>query len=234
MYSCIQGEPQSLELKGYKCMIIGDLNAHVGVPPEGIEGNRPGVNSNGHKLLNFVSNNYLVMLNRDKELCTGTFTRITPTTSSILDYAIVTKDLVGEVIRMGIDTDVDLFTGSDHVALRIDVKLKGHGSNGLGLSSNKLFLRSDSILAVAKNLMDTYLRDQVWNQLSLNEKCELLQWSVVNANTVAYEGAKPKSARKVIQLKKLRKERQSAEKQRNNALFQLTQQTKTREEHKNI
>ena len=93
---------------------------------------------------------------------------------------------------MGIDTDVDLFTGSDHVALRIDVKLKGHGSNGLGLSSNKLFLRSDSILAVEKNLMDTYLRDQVWNQLSLNEKCELLQWSIVNANTVAYGGGKAK------------------------------------------
>lgn len=68
LYSCIQGEAQNLELKGYKCMIIGDLNAHVGVPPEGIEGNRPGVNSNGHKLLNFVSNNYLVMLNSDKEL----------------------------------------------------------------------------------------------------------------------------------------------------------------------
>ena len=65
-----------------------------------------------------VSNNDLVMLNRNKELCTGTFTRITPTTSSILDYAIVTKDLVSDVSRMGIDTDVDLFMGSDHVRLK--------------------------------------------------------------------------------------------------------------------
>ena len=173
LYSSIQGELRGLELKGYKCMIIGDLNAHVGVPLEGIEGNRPGVNLNGRKLLNFVSNNDLVMLNRDRELCSGTFTRVTPTTSSILDYAIVTKDLVGDVIRMGVDTDVDLFTGSDHVALRIDIKLNVQGSTGVGVY-NKLFLRSDRDLSVAKNLMDSYLGDHEWNHLALDRKCELL------------------------------------------------------------
>jgi len=31
-------------------MIIGDMNAHVGIPPDGIEGNRPGTYSNGEKL----------------------------------------------------------------------------------------------------------------------------------------------------------------------------------------
>ena len=46
-------------------MIIGDMNAHVGDLPEGIVGNRPGVNSNGRKLLNFVQNNGLVMLNKE-------------------------------------------------------------------------------------------------------------------------------------------------------------------------
>ena len=155
-------------------MIIGDLNAHVGVPPEGIEGNRPGVNLNGRKLLNFVANNDLIMLNKDRDLCWGTFTRVTPTTSSILDYAIVTKDLVEDVIRMGVDTDVHLFTGSDHVALRIDIKLNVQGSTEVGVY-NKLFLRSDRDLSVAKSLMDSCLGDHEWTHLDLDGKCKLLQ-----------------------------------------------------------
>ena len=55
----------------------------------------------------------------------------------------------------------------------------------------------------------------MWNQLTLDEKCEVLQHSIVDGNTAAYGGAKLKSARKVIQLKKLRKVQQGAEKQRN-------------------
>ena len=74
---------------------------------------------------------------------------------------------------MGVDTDVDLFTGSDHVALRIDIKLNVQGSTGVGVY-NKLFLRSDRDLSVAKNLMDSYLGDHEWNHLALDRKCELL------------------------------------------------------------
>ncbi|XP_023345422.1 uncharacterized protein LOC111714520, partial [Eurytemora carolleeae] len=88
------------------------------------------------------------------------------------------------------------------------------GSTGVGVY-NKLFLRSDRDLSVAKSLMDSCLGDHEWNHLDLDGKCKLLQRSIVEANTASYGGARPKPVRKVIQLRKLRKERQGAENPRN-------------------
>ena len=45
IYSHIQSELALLEGEGYKCIIIGDMNAHIGSPTEsriGISGNREG------------------------------------------------------------------------------------------------------------------------------------------------------------------------------------------------
>ena len=44
LYETIQGELRGLENKGYKCIIMGDMNAHIGSPPLGIDGNKPGIN----------------------------------------------------------------------------------------------------------------------------------------------------------------------------------------------
>ena len=121
-------------------MIIGDMNAHVGDMEEGIIGNRPGVNLNGRKLLNFVDNNGLVMLNKDKSICSGTFTRITPVSSSILDYVLVTPDLTKEVVSMAVDEDLVLFTGSDHVAITVDLLLDCKQESSPYNAKSSLFL----------------------------------------------------------------------------------------------
>ncbi len=110
IYEALQGEVRSRTEDGYLCMIIGDMNAHVGTPPDGIEGNRPGTNTNGEKLLNFVRNNNLLMLNQDEELCSGLFTRITPLSSTVLDYVLVSRALKNSVVRMIIDEPEVRFT----------------------------------------------------------------------------------------------------------------------------
>ena len=66
IYAELDRELEVLENDGYKCVIVGDLNAHVGLPPQGIEGNRAGVNYNGKKLLNFIERNNLLMVKKDK------------------------------------------------------------------------------------------------------------------------------------------------------------------------
>ena len=152
-------------------MIIGDMNAHVGDLPEGIVGNRPGVNSNGRKLLNFVQNNGLVMLNKE----TGTFTRITPVSSSILDYILVTPDLTKEVVRMVVDEDLVLFTGSDHVTITVDLLLDCEQEPSPDRANKGLFLRPDRDLSKAKAIMDFSLKECSWDSLTLDEKCEKLQ-----------------------------------------------------------
>ena len=154
LYSTIQGELKGFQQTGYNCMIIGDMNAHVGDLPEGIVGNRPGVNSNGRKLLNFVQNNGFVMLNKEKSICSETFTRITPVSSSILDYVLVTPDLTKEVVRMIVDEDLALFTGSDHVVITVDLLLDCEQEPSPDRANKGLFLRPDRDLSKAKAIMD--------------------------------------------------------------------------------
>ena len=121
IYAELEKELKILENDGYKCVIVGELNAHVGLPPRGIDGNRAGVNYNGKKLLNFIERNDLLMVNKDKNVCSGTFTRVTPHSSSILDYLLVSKTMCNDVLRMGIDLGVELLSGSDHaLTIRLD------------------------------------------------------------------------------------------------------------------
>ena len=63
------------------------------------------------------------MLNQDKEICSGLFTRITPLTSTVLDYVLVSRVLKSSVVKMHIDERLELFSGSDHVAVYVDVNL---------------------------------------------------------------------------------------------------------------
>jgi hypothetical protein len=239
LYSSIQGELKGFQQTGYKCIIIGDMNAHVGDMQEGIVGNRPGVNLNGRKLLNFVNNNGLVMLNKDKSICSGTFTRITPVSSSILDYVLVTPDLTKEVVRMAIDEDLTLFTGSDHVAITVDLLLDCQQEPSPDRANAGLFLRPDRDLSKAKAIMDGYLNDCSWEDLTLDDKCVKLQEILVAANTEAYGGDKPKKVRKVMRIKKLRARKQTAERKRNRlslirAKKKLTNEELSAQEHEQL
>ena len=63
IYATLQGELRYLEDEEYECLIIGDFNTHVSSSPLGIEGNYDSINSNGRRLLNFVDNNILVIVN---------------------------------------------------------------------------------------------------------------------------------------------------------------------------
>ena len=212
IYSEIGKELKILEKDGYKCAIVGDLNAHVGVPPRGIEGNREGVNYNGKKLLNFIESNNLSMINKDKQLCSGTFTRITPHSSSILDYLLVSKNMGNDVIRMGIDTDVELLSGSDHVALRFDIKIAMPMENNRD-ECKGIFLSNRRDMGLAKTEMDMQLNAVNWDELSLNEWGETLQNILVSANINSYntEPRKVKKPRNTFRLKRLKAKRKEME-----------------------
>ena len=113
LYGYLANEIRALESEGYGCILMGDFSGHVGCPPKGIEGNRHGINFNECQLLNFAEENYLKILNIDKNLCEGTFTRITPTSSTILDYVLVTESVYPLINTMNIDEGVKLLAGSD-------------------------------------------------------------------------------------------------------------------------
>ena len=82
LHSCQQSELRSLEGEGYTCVIVGDMNAHIGQPPLGLE---EAVNYNSSELLSFIEANSLFLINRDKDICHGTFSRFSHCSTNILD-----------------------------------------------------------------------------------------------------------------------------------------------------
>ena len=44
LYSCLREEQAELRGKGYRILIIGDMNGHIGCDNVGIAGNKPGIN----------------------------------------------------------------------------------------------------------------------------------------------------------------------------------------------
>ncbi|XP_023345051.1 uncharacterized protein LOC111714221 [Eurytemora carolleeae] len=208
IYEALQGEVRSRTEDGYLCMIIGDMNAHVGTPPDGIEGNRPGTNTNGEKLLNFVRNNNLLMLNQDKELCSGLFTRITPLSSTVLDYVLVSRALKNSIARMIIDEQLQWFSGSDHVAVYVEVILPDTKEH-IELPKKKgLFLKKDRDIGLAHRIMDRHINEIDWDSLPLDEKLVNVQQILVSSNVEAYGTRQAKGVKhKNRKLKRLQQER---------------------------
>ena len=186
LYEALQGELRTLELEGYQCMIMGDMNAHVGAPPRGIAGNRQGVNTNGIKLLNFVDNNDSVLMNKEENVCTGLFTRITPQSCSILDYVLATQDIVPKGKRMVIDEEGRWCSGSDHVGIRVDITLeKAMVDEGAHVDKG-VFLRQDRDVSIAMRVMDKAIEDTDWEGLTLDEMGRRIQEILVSSNIEAY------------------------------------------------
>jgi len=216
IYAELSKELRILENDGYNCVIVGDFNAHLGVPPQGIDGNRAGVNYNGRKLLNLIDSNNLVMVNKDINLCTGTFTRITPHSSSILDYLLVSKCMIKSVLRMGIDSDVELLSGSDHVAIRFDLCITGN-LNTKKAEYNGIFLSDRRDMKIAQKEMDQLMDKIEWDNLSLNEWGEVMQNILIKANVDSYNTGprkkpKPRSTFRLKRLKARKKELERKEK----------------------
>ena len=65
IYSVILREQALLRKKGYRTVIMGDMNGHVDkVAGVGIIGNTPKINPNGRQLLNFLKDAEMQMINR--------------------------------------------------------------------------------------------------------------------------------------------------------------------------
>ena len=95
--------------------------------------------------------------------------------SSILDYILVAPDLTKEVVRMIDDEDLALFTGSDHVAISVDLLLDCEQEPSPDRVKKGLFLHPDRDLSKAKAIMDVSLNECNWDSLTLDEKCDKLQ-----------------------------------------------------------
>ena len=112
-------------------LYLGDFNGHVGCVPEagGIPGNTAAVNPNGRRLLNFITNTDSVNINSmckmpgnwDTRVCEGLWTRQRGGFSSVIDYALISREHTNTVVSMFIDDKGSLGGGSDHNWIVLDV-----------------------------------------------------------------------------------------------------------------
>ena len=93
-YSMFEHHTRTLSPKGYKCLILGDFNGHIGNKEYGIPVNKEHINSNGVLLQQFIRSNNLILLNVDSNLTTGMYTRSAGGIQTILDYGLATKDSI--------------------------------------------------------------------------------------------------------------------------------------------
>ena len=67
IYQVISNEQQKYRDQGFRVLIIGDLNGHIGNKENGIKNNKPEINVNGQMILDFEIANNFKLLNNDKK-----------------------------------------------------------------------------------------------------------------------------------------------------------------------
>ena len=132
IYLVVQIEAAILRAQGYRIVFMGDFNAHVGCKiGQGVVGNKPGINENGQKFINFLEVTDSCHVNGlcrtagqwETRVTKGLWTRQRGGVSTILDYAGISREHASSVVRMEID-DCGLFGGgSDHNWLFIDLSV---------------------------------------------------------------------------------------------------------------
>ena len=115
LYARIREEQAELRGKGYRILLIGDFNGHIGCDDRiGIPGNKPGINPNGNLLLEFERYTDMSILNRRSS---GLWTWKRGGHTTVLDYALLSSEHIDSFESMYID-DTNFYGGdSDHNVL---------------------------------------------------------------------------------------------------------------------
>ena len=91
------------------------------LPNEGVPGNTSHVNPNGRRFLEFLTLTDSKHINGMQTLTTGLWTRQRGGSSSVIDFAAVSREHMDTVISLYIDDHGDLGGGSDHNWIILDM-----------------------------------------------------------------------------------------------------------------
>ena len=122
LFSVLRSEVTALRQEGFRVVLLGDFNAHIGNQAGiGIEGNKPDINRNGRRFLDFLAETNCVQVNGYQDLTTGLWTRQQGGISTILDYSVIAREHLPSVLSMFVD-DHGLYGGSsDHNWMFLDL-----------------------------------------------------------------------------------------------------------------
>ena len=116
LHDALKSDIAEVHNLGYKCMLMGDFNAHVTLDPLG---DLTGLNTNGHFLSNIHNDGLLTVLNFHPK-CTGTYTWTRATQATTVDYILTDPTLTPFLDHLTIDELQEKWTiGADHCMIEI-------------------------------------------------------------------------------------------------------------------
>ena len=122
LFSVLRDEVADLRRKGFRVVLLGDFNGHVGDRPDvGIVGNKQDINKNGQRFIDFLHDCHCVHVNGFRNLTTGLWTRQRAGVSTIIDYAVIAQEHLSSVMSMFIDEQGLYGGGSDHNWIFLDL-----------------------------------------------------------------------------------------------------------------
>ena len=133
IYSVLRQEVHKLRHEGYRIIFAGDMNGHVGaLLGQGVIGNKPNINKNGQRFLDFlrdcelkhINDEYRTPGDMNSRICQGMWTRQCGLSRTIIDFAGVSAEDIDSVISMRIDDTGALGGNSDHNWITLVVKDK--------------------------------------------------------------------------------------------------------------
>ena len=120
-FVALEEETAKAAFKGISVIIMGDLNSKLG--PTFIKNDPNSMSENGTILAGIMERHELIVVNGLKEKCKGLITRQRHTVNSeeksIIDFVIVTKDIVEDIVGMVIDDE------RKHVLTKLVKRKKG-------------------------------------------------------------------------------------------------------------
>ena len=123
IYWVLRQECEALRSSGYRVLLLGDMNAHVGSNlDQGVPGNNHDINRNGNRFLSFLKDCDMRHINGhlrvpgdlNSKICSGIWTRQRGNSRSVLDYASISLEHMSTVTSMNVDDSGSLGGGSDH------------------------------------------------------------------------------------------------------------------------
>ena len=191
--------------EGFNCIILGDLNGHVGNDDQGIDGNHPDINYNGQLLRSFVNSNDLVMINADKERCSEVFTRETINSTTCLDYVLADANSNDLIVSLSVDTNKEVLWGSDHSSILLELSL-GAITNSVPFTPEPQVPNPTKKNASAyASTLDRLLLEHTKVNMNIEEKCDLFQKLAIEAATTTGSVTSRKKANLLHTSKSVRK-----------------------------
>ena len=205
LYMMIRYEMETIKSEGFDCIILGDLNGHVGNDDRGIEGNSPDINYNGKLLRDFIDSNDLIMINADKTRCSGLFTRTNSNSATCIDYVLADSNSEELIMQMTIDSNKEVLWGSDHSSVLIELNMGIILDQGYITPEPKVPNPSKKSAPSYASTLDRLLSELSDPGMDLENRCKLFQESAIKAAQLTGHNVHLNKARSFATCKSVRK-----------------------------